>query len=55
MNLKNPFFGRINPEKMINRIFCLNNPPNDLSSSKYSLKRLLSFETVEVLLQPLVI
>jgi hypothetical protein len=35
---KTPFFGTINPEKMINRIFYLNNPPNDPSSSEYSLK-----------------
>jgi hypothetical protein len=42
------FFGTINPEKMINRIFYLNNPPNDPSSSEYSLKRLFNFETVKL-------
>jgi hypothetical protein len=35
---KTPFFGTINPEKMVNRIFYLNNSPNDPSSSEYSLK-----------------
>jgi hypothetical protein len=35
---KTPFFRTIYPEKMINRIFYLNNPPNDPSSSEYSLK-----------------
>jgi hypothetical protein len=35
---KTPFFGTINPEKMVNRIFYLNNPPNDPSSSEYSPK-----------------
>jgi hypothetical protein len=45
---KTYFFRTINPEKMINRIFCLNNPPNDPSSSEYFLKRLFNFETVEL-------
>jgi hypothetical protein len=45
---KTPFFRTINPEKMINRIFYLNNPPNDPSSSEYSLKRLFNFETVKL-------
>jgi hypothetical protein len=45
---KTPFFGIINPKKMINRIFYLNNPPNDPSSSEYSLKRLFNFETVNL-------
>jgi hypothetical protein len=35
---KTPFFGTINPEKMINRISYPKNPPNDSSSSEYSLK-----------------
>jgi hypothetical protein len=35
---KTPFFGTINPEKMINRIIYLKNPPNDPSSSEYSLR-----------------
>jgi hypothetical protein len=48
MNSKTPFFGISNPEKMINQIFYLNNPPNDPSSSEYSLKRLLTFATVEL-------
>jgi hypothetical protein len=34
---KIPFFGTINPEKMINRIIYLKNSPNDPSFSKYSL------------------
>jgi hypothetical protein len=33
---------------MINRIFYLNNPPNDPSYSEYSRKRLLTFATVEL-------
>jgi hypothetical protein len=33
-----PFFGTINPEKMINRISYLKNPTNDPSSSEYSLR-----------------
>jgi hypothetical protein len=45
---KTSFFGIINPEKMINRIFYLNNPPNDPSSSEYSLKRLFNFEIVKL-------
>jgi hypothetical protein len=45
---KNPFFGTINPEKIINRIFYLNNPPNNPSSSEYSLKRLFNFEIVKL-------
>jgi hypothetical protein len=45
---KTPFFGTINPEKMVKRIFYLNNPPNDLSTSKYSVKRLFNFKTVEL-------
>jgi hypothetical protein len=32
------FYRIINPEKMINRMFYPNNPPNDPSSSKYSPK-----------------
>jgi hypothetical protein len=35
---KTPFFGIINPEKMINRKLYLNNPPNDPSTSEYSQK-----------------
>jgi hypothetical protein len=35
---KTPFFRIVNPEKMINGIFYLNNPPNDPSSSEYSLR-----------------
>jgi hypothetical protein len=35
---KTPFLGTVNPEKMINRIFYLNNPPNDPSTSEYSMK-----------------
>jgi hypothetical protein len=35
---KTPFFGTINPEKMINQKLYLNNPPNDPSTSEYSLK-----------------
>jgi hypothetical protein len=46
MNPENPFFERISPEKIINRIFHPNSPPNDLSSSEYSQKRLLNFEAV---------
>jgi hypothetical protein len=42
---KTPFLGTINPEKMINRIFYLNNPSNDPSTSEYSLKRLFNFKT----------
>jgi hypothetical protein len=38
---KTPFFGLISPEKMINRIFNPNNPPNDPSSSEYSQKMTL--------------
>jgi hypothetical protein len=38
------FFGTVNPEKMINRIFYLNNPPNDPSTSEYSLKRRFNFK-----------
>jgi hypothetical protein len=45
---KTLFFGTINPKKMINRIFYLNSPPNNPSSSEYSLKRLLNFETVKL-------
>jgi hypothetical protein len=44
---KTPFLGIINPEKMVKRIFYLNNPPNDLSTSKYSLKQLFNFKTVK--------
>jgi hypothetical protein len=43
---KTPFFGTINPEKMINRISYPKNPPNDSSSSEYSLRRLFNFRTV---------
>jgi hypothetical protein len=35
---KTPFLGTINPEKMVKDIFYLNYPPNDLSTSKYSVK-----------------
>jgi hypothetical protein len=35
---KTPLFRTINPEKMINRIFNPNSPPNDPSSSEYSQK-----------------
>jgi hypothetical protein len=35
---KTPFFGTINPKKIINRISYLKNPPNDPSSSEYSLR-----------------
>jgi hypothetical protein len=35
---KTPFFGTIILEKLINQISYLKNPPNDLSSSKYSLR-----------------
>jgi hypothetical protein len=35
---KTPFFRIADPEKMINRIFNPNSPPNDPSSSEYSLK-----------------
>jgi hypothetical protein len=41
---KTPFFGTVNPEKMINQIFFLKNPPNDPSTSEYSLKRLFNFK-----------
>jgi hypothetical protein len=34
---KTPFFGIINPEKMVNRILLYKNPPNNPSSSEYSL------------------
>jgi hypothetical protein len=45
---KTPFFRTINPEKMINRIFYLNNPPNDPSTFEYSLKRLFNFKAVKL-------
>jgi hypothetical protein len=45
---KNPFFGTINLEKMINRIIYLKDPPNDPSSSEYSLRRLFNFKTVNL-------
>jgi hypothetical protein len=45
---KTLFFGTINPEKMINRISYLKNPPNDPSSSEYSLRRLFKFGTVNL-------
>jgi hypothetical protein len=45
---KTPFFGTVNPEKMINRIFYPNNPPNDPSTSKYSLKRVFNFKAVKL-------
>jgi hypothetical protein len=45
---KNPFFGTINLEKMINRIIYLKDPPNDPSSSEYSLRRLFNFGTVNL-------
>jgi hypothetical protein len=46
---KIPFsFGTIDPEKIINRIFCPINPPNEPSSSEYFLKRLFNFETVKL-------
>jgi hypothetical protein len=45
---KTPFLGTINSEKMINRISYLKNPPNDPSSSEYSLTRLLNFGTVNL-------
>jgi hypothetical protein len=45
---KTPFFGTINPEKMINQIFYPNNPSNDPSTSKHSLKQLFSFKTVKL-------
>jgi hypothetical protein len=35
---KTPFFRIVNPEKMSNQIFYLNNPPNDPSTSEYFLK-----------------
>jgi hypothetical protein len=38
---KTPFFRLTSPEKMINRIFNPNSPPNDLSSSKYPQKMTL--------------
>jgi hypothetical protein len=38
----------MNPEKMVNQIFYLNNPPNDPSSSEDSLKLLFNFETVKL-------
>jgi hypothetical protein len=41
---KTPFFGRISPEKMINRIFNPNSLPNDLSSSEYSKKTTLELQ-----------
>jgi hypothetical protein len=44
---KTLFFGTINPEKMINRIFYLKNPPNN-PSSEYSLRQLFNFETVNL-------
>jgi hypothetical protein len=34
---KTPFFGTINPEKMVNQIIYLKSPINDPSSSEYSL------------------
>jgi hypothetical protein len=34
---KTPFFGTINPEKMVNQIIYLKNSPNDPSSPEYSL------------------
>jgi hypothetical protein len=37
LEFEKPFFGIINPEKMVNRIIYLKNPPNDPSSSEYSL------------------
>jgi hypothetical protein len=43
---KTPFFRLINPEKMINRIFKPNNPPNDPSDSEYPRTWLLNFGTV---------
>jgi hypothetical protein len=45
---KTPFFGTVNPEKMINRILYLNNSPNNLSTSEYSLKRLFNFKAVKL-------
>jgi hypothetical protein len=38
---KTPFFRLTSPEKMINRIFNPNSPPNDLSYSEYSQKMTL--------------
>jgi hypothetical protein len=35
---KTAFFGTMNPEKMINRIFYLNNPSNDPSTSETTLQ-----------------
>jgi hypothetical protein len=46
MNSKNHFFGLVSPEKMINRIFNPNSPPNDPSTSEYFQKQLLNFKTV---------
>jgi hypothetical protein len=45
---KTSFFGTINPEKLINQKLYLNNPPNDPSTSEYSLKRLLNFKAVNL-------
>jgi hypothetical protein len=45
---KSPFFRTINPEKMINQISYLKNPPNDPSSCEYSLRRLFNFRTVNL-------
>jgi hypothetical protein len=45
---KTPFFGTINLEKMINQIFYLNNPSNDPSTAKHSLKQLFNFKTVKL-------
>jgi hypothetical protein len=45
---KTPFFGTVNPEKMINRIFYLNNSPNDPSTSEYSLEQLFNFKVVKL-------
>jgi hypothetical protein len=45
---KTPFFGTVDPEKMINQIYNPNSPPNDPSSSEYSLKRLLTFAIVDL-------
>jgi hypothetical protein len=47
--IRKPLFsGQLTLKKMINRIFYLNNPPNDPSSSEYYIKRLLNFETVKL-------
>jgi hypothetical protein len=45
---KTPLFRTINPEKMINQIYYLKNPPNDPSSSEYFRKPLFNVKTLKL-------